>query len=277
MKNPIIISTIRGAGLSFPIACLGYLLSGKLAVFTLLLFGAGIGFLAGMILQKNPELAEKIQSGFTPSNSHTDRPNLLTKYLTHENLIIRFTSLLTACIILFLTAWLLGYYYLPEGVFRASAEAQMSRSALSSSSTSVLEEWFKIFRANILPVVFILLGSMLIKVNGISFGYFVALYNITVYGIFVGTNSFAIPFPVRMVPSLDILGRSGPYEMTALILLAAATYFWPRFEVKRIFQTNPERVHPDPHFSWKDAIGIALGMGILMTSNWIEAKMIMNL
>jgi hypothetical protein len=277
MKNPIIISTIQGTGLSFPIACLGFLFFGNPAIFVLLPIGGGIGFLMGLIMQKKPELAEKIRSVFTRPSSHNDRPNLLTKYLGHENLIIRFTSLLTVGIILFLIAWLLGYYCLPEGVFRAGAEAQMSRSALSSSSTSLLEEWFKIFRANMLPVVFILMGSMLIKVNGISFGYFVALYNITVYGIFVGTNSFAIPHPVRMGPSLDILGRSGPYEMTALILLAAATFFWPRFEVKRIFQTNPERVHPGPHFSWMDVVGIALGVGILMTSNWIEAKMIMNL
>jgi hypothetical protein len=277
MNHPIKIAIIRGAGLSFPIASVCYLLSGNLFAFAMVLFGAGMGCLVGIIMQSDPKLNAKIRTGFSRFSAHPPGRSLfLSKYLAHPNLIIRFAGLLGIGFFIFLLAWCIGYIYLPEGVFRASANVQMSRSGLNAESANIVDEWIKILGANLLPVLFILLGSLLIRVNGISFGHFVALYNLTGYGLFVGTNSFAMPYPERMAPSLEILSRSGPYEMIALLLLASATYFWPRYEVKRIFLTSPERVSTGLNFSWKDALGIGLGIGILMVANWIEAVMIMN-
>jgi hypothetical protein len=117
----------------------------------------------------------------------------------------------------------------------------------------------------------------LIRVNGLSFGYIVALFNLVGYGLFVGTNSFAIPYPARLAPSFGILTRSGPCEMLALVLLATSSYYWPFFEIKKIFRTNPERLEHDPRFSWKDAVGVVIGISILMAANWMEAGMIMSL
>ena len=199
------------------------------------------------------------------------------EYLVHPNPIVRFGSLMVVGTLLFVFTWCIGYYLLPEGVFHSGADAHMARSQLTTQSASIFEEWTKIFKANLLVVLIILLGSLLIKVNGLSFGYFAFFFNVTGYGFFVGTNSFAIPYAERMTPSFDILSRSGPYEMTALAILAAATCFWPLFQIKRIFITGPERIDAAIRFCRKDTIGVALGLVVLGASNWIEATMAMSI
>lgn len=145
MNNQIKIAIIRSAGLSFPIACVRYLFSGKLSAFALVLFGAGFGFMVGLIMQRNPELGAKIRAGISRSSSQPDRPVLLLKYLAHPKLIIRFVGLVVSTL-LFLLAWCIGYFCLPEGVFRASADVQMARSAGCSwgpipSLFPTLSEW----------------------------------------------------------------------------------------------------------------------------------------
>lgn len=277
MTNSIKIATVRGAGLAFPIACLWYLLSGNLAVFSLVPVGAGVGLLVVTLLHNYPGMNLKTRSSTKQADSQPARQTTLAKYLTHSNPIVRFLSLLGFGTLLFLLAWYVGYYLLPEGVFRSAAEAQMTRSQLATTSSSVFEEWTRIFRANLIPVLLILLGSLLVRVNGFSFGYIVALFNLVGYGLFIGTNSFAIPYPERLAPTFEILSRSGPYEMAALVLLAASTYNWSFFEVKKIFRTSPERVEQGPRFSWQDAVGVVIGIGILVTANWMEASMIMSL
>lgn len=277
MSNTLKIATIRGAGIAFPVACLLYVYSGNLAVFTLVLMGAGLGLLVGSILSKYPGLKTKSQLSAKQTDSQPARQTTLARYLTHPNPIVRFLSLLAFSTLLFLLAWYVGYYLLPEGIFRGGSESHMTRSQLTTTSASVFEEWTRIFTANLIPALLILVGSLLIRVNGFSFGYIVALFNLVGYGLFVGTNSFAIPYPERLAPSLEILTRSGPYEMLALVLLATSSYDWPFFEIKKIFRTNPERVEHGPRLSWKDAAGVVIGISILMAANWIEASMIMSL
>lgn len=177
---------------------------------------------------------------------------------------------------LLFVSWCIGYYLLPKGIFRVGAETQMAREALNTSSGSILEEWTKLFRANLLSAFIILAGSLLIRVNRVSLGYLTALYNIAGYGLFIGTNSFVIPMPFRMAPSLAIFQRSGPYEMLALIVLAAASYDWSTFEIKHLFRTNPERVIPGPKITVVEIATFLFGIGILATANWREASLVMH-
>jgi hypothetical protein len=276
MTNPIKIAVVRGMGLAFPIACLWYVFSGDPSVFSLVLVGAVLGFTVGVVLKRFPGLKTKSPAVLKEIEPRSTRQTGLMKYLAHENPIIRFASLVAVGILLFLPAWYIGYYLLPEGIFRGGAEAHMARSQLATSSASVFEEWTRIFTANLIPVLIILLGGLLIRVNGLTFGYLIALFNLVGYGLFVGTNSFAIPYPERLAPSLEILSRSGPYEMLALVLLATSSCFWPFFEIKRIFYTSVERVEHGPRFSRKDAIGFGIGLFILIAANWLEAVMIMS-
>ncbi|HSK66397.1 MAG TPA: hypothetical protein VK888_05675 [Anaerolineales bacterium] len=276
MSNEIKIATIRGAGLAFPIACLWYVYSGHLSVFSLVLFGAGAGFLVGLLLRKHPVLPHGSPVSRLPVQSRPEGRSRLMSYLSHSNPIVRFGSLLGLGASLFLLAWCIGYFLLPEGIFHGGADVDMLRKQLAAPSVSVFEEWTRIFRANLFAVLIILLGSLLMRVNGLSFGYLVALFNLIGYGLFIGTNSFAIPYPQRMAPSFEILGRGGPYEMIALVLIASATYFWSLFEIKRLFITNPERIRQRGPFSWMDGVGVGLGLVILACANWIEAMMVMS-
>lgn len=275
IDNQIKIATIRGAGLAFPLACVGYLLSGNLYALTLVFLGAATGFAFGFILKRNPALKTWGSRILSRTHSPPYRQKKMMNLLAHPNPFVRFASLMAMGTLLFLFAWCIGYYVLTEGLFRAGANAHMIRTELVLQSESVFQEWIAIFRANLLPSLLIILGSLLIRVNGFSFGYLVALFNLVGYGLFVGTNSFAIAYTERMAPSFEILSRSGPYEMMALVLLATATYFWPLFEIKQIFITEPERVRQGPQFSWTDVVGIGFGLGILMAANWIEAMMVL--
>lgn len=272
--KPLTIATIRGAGLSFPVACLIYVFSGQIAVFTLILVGALLGFGTGFFLSRIRLSDQKTSAVLSLNKPFFERISAGLRFLTHPNLFVRFSSLLTLGIVLFVLAWSIGYYLLPEGAFRAGADAMIAARNLEGTSTSILQEWARIFRANSIPAILILAGSLLIKVNGFPFGFLVAFYNIVGYGLFVGTNSFGIPYPERMAPSLAILARSGPYEMLALLLLAASTCCWSLFEVKRIFMTNPEKVSPRPRISVIEVVGVMTGVVVLMAANWREAAMV---
>jgi hypothetical protein len=64
----------------------------------------------------------------------------------------------------------------------------------------------------------------LCQLGNMSLGYPIVMYHAILYGILLGTNSFSIPAPVRFAPSLTtVLNRSGAFEITAYIAIAAAT------------------------------------------------------
>jgi hypothetical protein len=105
-------------------------------------------------------------------------------------------------------------------------------------------------------------------------GYVVPLFNMAGYGLFIGTNSFAIPYPERLAPTLEILGRAGPYEMAALALVAAATATWSLFEVRSIFQTSFQRVEGAPGVRRSHVVALGLGVALLAAAAWVEASMI---
>jgi hypothetical protein len=276
MQNSIKISVIRGAGLSFPIACLLFLFTGQPIVFVVILAGALIGFGIGEVLVRNPAAADKIQAAINPSKKMPDRQSVLANYLLHPNLFIRLVCLALFGGSLLLITWFIGYYLLSEGIFRGGAQAQMVRGSLNSLSVTVFEEWRKIFAANMMPVMIILGGSLLIRINRVPFGYWVVLFNTAGYGLFIGTNSFAIPMAARMAPSFAILERSGPYEMLALVIIASASFGWSFFEIRQLFRTNPERVFPRPKITGFEIAVLLLGIGILAAANWREAAMVIS-
>jgi len=276
MQNTIKIATIRGAGLSFPIACMLFLFLGQPYAFALVPAGALVGLGIGAFLARNPDVEHNLQAAMRPERTKIARPNWFAKYLFHANLLIRLISLVIFGAGLLLVAWCIGYYLLPENIFRGGAETQMVRESLNTPSASILEEWTRLFRANLLPALLILVSSLLIRVNRVALGYVTALYNIAGYGLFIGTNSFAIPMPFRLAPSLAILERSGPYEMLALTMLAAASFSWSFFEIKQLFRTNPERVIPRPKITGVEIAAFLLGIVILAAANWREASMVMR-
>lgn len=272
MRETIKIGMLRGAGIAFPVASLLYVSSGRLVFFALLPAGALIGVCIGVWFAKYRPAAGTSLKEQAPAPSQPAQPGRLARTLFHSNPWVRAAGLYALGALLMLAAWVIAYFFLPEGAFRGGAEAHMARAAIDASSASVIEEWGKIFRANLAPAAIILLGSLLIRVNGASFGYLVVLVNFTGYGLYLGTNSFAVAMPARMAPTLEVLQRSGPYEMLALALLAAASFPWARFEVRQLFRTELARVSPTAKIARSEAALALLALGILAAANWVEAS-----
>ncbi len=280
MRNIKTIHSVQGAGLAFPLAALLFVLTWNWRFFFLIPAGAAAGFLLG----------RKLSRAFSPAAvrqpSQVGRLNILKcvrarisrfkVMLLAEGFSVRFFSLLAVGFLIFMLAWIVGYTVFPEGALRPGVQVQMARGGLEAVSPTLVEEAIKIFRVNLYPVFIILVGNLLIRINRVPLGYLAALFNLGMYGLLVGTNSFAIPYAERMAPSLAILGRSGPYEMIALLILAASTGRWSLFEIKRLFFTTPERVVPRPRVALADFGGIVLGMVLLAAANGAEAAMILE-
>ena len=102
-------------------------------------------------------------------------------------------------------------------------------------------------------------------------GYITVFGNITLYSIFIETNSFAISMSERMSPSLAILARSGLYEMIGFLLVAAATYNQSHFALVKDYHS----ITSVPQLSWEQWMGLGFGVAIILLAAWREAIMIM--
>ena len=272
MNEKTKISTTRGAGISFALASVLFMLTWEWLVLFLIPIGALIGF----ALSHRPERERTEQHVDEARSGVAVTWRWLQHRLLHPNLLLRFVSLFTLAVALFLLAWLVGYYLLPEAALRTAGAEQLARGGLDVTAESVVEEWGRIFAYNLIPVVLIVLANLLLRVNGVPLGYVVPLYNVILYALFVGTNSFAIPYAERLAPTFAILERSGPYEMTALVMVAAATATWSHYQVHALFRTNPEQVEPRPRIALTHLFFVVLGIALLAVANWIEASMIIS-
>ncbi|MFN2323451.1 MAG: hypothetical protein ABR510_10900 [Trueperaceae bacterium] len=233
--------------------------------------GAAVGYLVSLAPPRVPQ--ERAQSERIRLARVSAR---IGDYLGHPNVLVRFLSLMILGTVLFLVAWTTGYYLLPEGAFHTGAEAQLASRGLSGIAETAFDEASGIFLHNLLPVVLIVLGNIALRVNGIPIGYVVPLFNLVGYGLFIGTNSFLIPYPERLAPTFAILERSGPYEMTALVMVAAATAAWSRYAVRRLFRTEPERLPGPPRVTWQQVAFLLLGIALLAGAAWREGMMIVE-
>jgi len=83
-----------------------------------------------------------------------------------------------------------------------------------------------------------------------------------------------------MAPTLSVLGRGGPYEMTAYILVAVATYNQSRIALTKEEIHSLEDIHrisPVPRLSLEQWIGIVLAIALILLAGWCEATMIVVL
>ena len=269
--TPRRIATIRGAGIGFLLSSMVFVFSWSPLAFLLVPLGAAAGYLLSLApprRRREPAGSESTRLGNTWEK--------LCAYLAHPSLTVRFSSLLALGTVLFLLSWTAGYYLLPAGAFHAGAEAQLESRGLGGVAGTGFDEASGIFLNNLLPAALIVLSNLALRVNGMPLGYIVPLFNLVSYGLFIGTNSFLIPYPERLAPTFAILERSGPYEMTAFVMVAAATAAWPRFAVRHIFLTEPERVPGPPRVTWQPLVFLLLGIALLAGAAWREASMIVG-
>jgi len=197
--------------------------------------------------------------------------------LCHGKLYVRFLALFGLGAVLFTLAWTLSYLFLPEGVLRGRTGSAIL--AGDEAVGSFLAEWLRIVALNLMAGSLIVLSNRIYQYKGFPLGYIIPLAWLTIYATCLGTNSFSIPLPERMAPSLAVLRRSGLYEMAAFTLVAAATYSINLYEVTRFVPPTYEPVTPKPKFSLtlEQWIGLGLAIAVLLAANAREAYMIMAL
>jgi len=199
------------------------------------------------------------------------------KFLFNDSIIVRFISLFVIGAILFTGVWYLSYYFLPEGILQGKTGSAIIVG--SDVAPTMLEEWGTIVMWNLGGLFLVFIVNLIRYLDRFPLGYVTPLGLIAMYAVFLGTNSFSIPMAESMAPTLAVLGRGGPYEMTAFILVAVATYNQSRIALTQEMHSLKDlhRISPVPRMSLEQWVGVGLAIALILLSGWREAAMIMAL
>lgn len=199
---------------------------------------------------------------------------MFQKYLLHDKLLIRFGSLLGFVLIVFFTAWTVSYFLLPEGALRGRTVSQVL-AGNDLAGGSVWLEWLRILAINLGVMFFLVIAPNVIRTTGdLPLGYSTVTILAVVFGIAMGTNSFALSLGGKLPPSIVVFGSSGLYEIIAYVLAATATVSiskyrlvgqWPKQTIEKIVHANNQPVSRERN------VGIMLAVAILSIACGWEA------
>ena len=193
----------------------------------------------------------------------------LARYLLHDDLLVRFPALLLADAVVLVAAWTLGYLLLPEGLLAGrTGAAVLAGGDLAGGSVAL--EAVRLLAINLAVVALAIIAPNLIRQAGWPLGYSSLAVITAVFGVTIGTNSFAVSLGGKMPPSLEVFGSSGLYEIAAYALAAASTVSIVRWQVAG---SKAERV---PAVSDRGAIrqrnaGVVVALVILVLACAFEA------
>jgi hypothetical protein len=209
----------------------------------------------------------------TTTNRERTVATALSAYVNHENVFVRFASLWLVLLVLFVAAWYVAYYLLPEGLLLPTNKATV----LPEYAGSVWAEFLTIFAINLSGCLIIAASNTFRSIRTPA-GY-VTVTIVWVQGALTwGTNSLAIEAG-RLAPSLSVLlGRSGVFELTAYAAVAVATrelMIWHQRSTPR-WREEFERVRSprDWHLSRTEWLVVLAGVTLLAAANYREAVMI---
>lgn len=148
-----------------------------------------------------------------------DRPSRrLSRYINHDDVVVRFVSLWTVLTVVFTVAWVGSYYLLPQGLLRGANPA-----APTTYAGSIPREFLTLFAWNV-GVTLIAIGANTLRSVNTPLGYVLLAVQVPQYGIVWGTGSLAVGTGRRIVPSLSVIvERSGPLELTGIVAVVVAT------------------------------------------------------
>ncbi|MFC4357959.1 hypothetical protein ACFO0N_08365 [Halobium salinum] len=197
----------------------------------------------------------------------------VSDYVNHENVAVRFVSLWTVLMALFVATWYASYYFLPEGLLRSTNTATL----LPEYAGSVWREFLAIIAINLVTCLIVAAANTFRSVRT-PMGYVVVTVIWLQGAVVWGTNSLAIEAG-RLAPSLSVLlGRSGLFELTAYVAVAVATrelYLWHQRSGPR-WREEFERVRSprDWRLSRNEWLVLLGGLLLLAAANYREAVMI---
>lgn len=152
--------------------------------------------------------------------SGVSRLKNISRWLHSDKVLVRMAVLWTICALLFTASWTTSFYLLPEGILRGKLPGQY----IPVETPRVITTFLRVFGVNLLAGCGFVALANLCQAGNTSLGYPIVMYHVVLYGVLLGTNSFGIPAPAHFAPSLmTVLNRSGAFEITAYIAIAAAT------------------------------------------------------
>jgi hypothetical protein len=202
------------------------------------------------------------------------RSEVFKRYLMHEKLLVRFGALLGGVATVFLCAWILSYFFLPEGVLRGRLVGQVL-AGNDSAGGSVWLEWLRILAINLGVMLLLIVAPNVFRTEGdYPLGYSTVTLIAIICGITLGTNSFTFSLGGKIPPTVAIFGGSGLYEITAYVLAAAATTSISKYRLvgKWPKQTIEAIVPPQARFVVQERnVGLVLAITILLIACGWEA------
>lgn len=203
---------------------------------------------------------------------------MLKKGFLHPNLLVRFFSLFGVMLLFFLVVWAISYLFLPEGILRGRTGAQAL--AGSDAAGSFWLEFARIAAINLaVGSLFVVLLNLIQTEQGYPYGYFTPFIWAAVYAVTLGTNSFTFALPGgKMAPSLEVLSRSGLFELAAYLLAAASLYSIARFTIVGKWPRQKlERVSGAPRrLTVQQWVGLVAAFVLLLAANAREAYQIVS-
>lgn len=140
--------------------------------------------------------------------------------------------------------------------------------------------FLRVFTVNLLIACGLVVVSNLFRVGDTPLGYLVVMGHSIIYAVLLGTNSFGMPAPERFAPSLrTLLTRSGGFEITAYIAMAAATRGLVMWRQRSWLDWHSERVGSSRKWrlSRAEAALIVGAILLLAAANYREAVLIHEL
>jgi len=199
---------------------------------------------------------------------------MFKRYLMHEKLLVRFGALLGVVATVFLCAWILSYFFLPEGVLRGRNAAQVL-AGNDLAGGSVWLEWLRILAINLGVVFLLVVAPNVLRTEGdYPLGYYTVALLAIIFGVTLGTNSFTLSLGGKLLPTAAIFGSSGLYEISAYVLAATATASiakyrlvgkWPKQTIEAIVPPKAKSVIQERN------VGILLSITILLIACGWEA------
>jgi hypothetical protein len=212
-------------------------------------------------------------TGGGDSSTRTDSSTPLGRisgYVNQDNVLVRLVASWVVFTTLFVAAWYVGYYLLPEGILRGAAGVGARTPYLGD----VRAEFLSILGFNLLFTL-VLVGANTFRSVETPLGHLVLLVTFVQGGLVWGSNSLVIQAG-RLEPSLAVaLGRSGLYELTAFVAIAVATrgvMLWYQESGPR-WREEFERVRSvrDWHISPGEAVVLLSCLVLLAGANYVEA------
>lgn len=208
--------SLQGFGLSFLLSSLLFLITGDWLSFAVILPGVLLGFGLGSFLDQRRFASPLVENRTETAQPDSRLAAWLRKLYLNESLLVRFAGLLVSGALLLILAWYAGYFLLPEQLLQTGAPAG------EAAAHNIYLEWARIAGYNLLVLVVIAFIGLLLPAY--PFAYLIPLAWCVLYGLLLGTNSFVLPMPERMAPSLAVFQRAGPLELAAYLLAAASAY-----------------------------------------------------